>query len=256
VSPSLQGRTTPVVPAVAQGPGVPEPPEAPGAPDGGRRRPLWLAATAALAAAALACGGGGGGGEGSPGAGDRAARGDRASAPSEAGSATSTPTTSSGGSPTPPPRAAIDGDAADPVRVEIPGIGVSAPVIPLDLDAAGALEVPTDFADTGWWAGGPEPGEQGPAVVVGHVDSVDGPAVFHRLPDLRPGDVVTIHRSDGTAVDFVVDRLEQHPKAAFPTEAVYGPTEGSELRLITCGGEFDRSSRHYLDNHIAFAHRR
>jgi hypothetical protein len=220
-------------------------------PEGGRRRPLWLAATAALGVAALACGS-----DPADGADGAAAPGDSSSSTTVPSTTTAPTTSSTTAPPVPPPGPAVDGDAADPVRVEIPGIGVAAPVIPLGLDAAGALEVPSDFATTGWWTGGPEPGEQGPAVVVGHVDSVAGPAVFHRLPELRPGDVVTVHRADGTAVDFVVDRLEQHPKAAFPTDAVYGSTDEAELRLITCGGEFDRSTRHYVDNHIVFAHRR
>jgi hypothetical protein len=74
------------------------------------------------------------------------------------------------------------------VRIAIPAIGVSAPVVPLGLDRTGALEVPRDFAETGWWTGGARPGERGPAVVVGHVDSSSGPAVFFRLGDLPRGD--------------------------------------------------------------------
>lgn len=156
----------------------------------------------------------------------------------------------------PPPPPAVDAPAAEPVRIEIPRIGVSAPVIPLGLDPAGALEVPTHFADTGWWTDGPEPGEKGPAVIAGHVDSTRGTAVFYRLRELQPGDTITVHRADTSKVEFVVDRLAQHPKTAFPTDAVYNPTPGSELRLITCGGAFDRSTGHYVDNQIVFAHRR
>jgi sortase (surface protein transpeptidase) len=149
----------------------------------------------------------------------------------------------------------IDEDAPEPVHIEIADIGVSAAVIPLGIDTTGALEVPSDFSQTGWWTRGPEPGEQGPAVIVGHVDSRRGPAVFFRLRELHLGALVAVHRADSSTVQFVVDRIEQHPKSRFPTRAVYDPTPGAELRLVTCGGSFDRGSGHYLDNVIVFAHR-
>ncbi len=149
----------------------------------------------------------------------------------------------------------VDADAADPVRVYVDAIGVDAPIIALGLDGSGALEVPDGVDETGWWTGGPEPGEQGPAVIAGHVDSTRGPAVFYRLGELQPGDVVSVVRTDGTRVDFTVQRIEQHAKAEFPTESVYAPTTGAELRLVTCGGAFDRSSGHYVDNVIVFAER-
>jgi sortase (surface protein transpeptidase) len=152
----------------------------------------------------------------------------------------------------PSPQPGIDNEAADPVAVEVPAIGVNAPVVPLGLEPSGALEVPQDARQTGWWTGGPEPGERGPAVVAGHVDSRAGPAVFYRLRELRPGDPITVRRADGSRVQFAVQRSEQHPKAAFPTDSVYTPTTGAELRLITCGGSFDRSSGHYVDNVIVY----
>jgi sortase (surface protein transpeptidase) len=141
-------------------------------------------------------------------------------------------------------------------RLEIPAIGVSARVVSLGLNADRSLEVPTNFATVGWWNGGPKPGEPGPAVLTGHVDSREtGPAVFYKLRELGPGDKVTYIRSDRSVVRFVVQRLEQHPKADFPTADVYGSTRRPVLRLITCGGEFNDATGHYLDNLIAFAHR-
>jgi sortase (surface protein transpeptidase) len=140
------------------------------------------------------------------------------------------------------------------VRIRIEAIGASAPVDPLGLNADGTLQVPTDFNRAGYYTGRPTPGAIGPAIIVAHVDSKAGPAVFYRLRDLEPGDEVAVTRADHSEVVFVVDRLEQHPKNAFPTEDVYGPTPGATLRLITCGGSFDRSARHYRDNLIAFAH--
>jgi Sortase domain len=155
-----------------------------------------------------------------------------------------------------PPVPMVDADAPDPVHIDIAAIGVSAGVIPLGLDASGALQVPSNFAQSGWWTGGPEPGERGPAVIVGHVDSRRGPAVFFHVRDLQPGALIEVQRADGSTVEFVVDRVEQHAKSSFPTRAVYDPTPAAELRLVTCGGSFDRSSGHYLDNLVVFAHRR
>lgn len=145
---------------------------------------------------------------------------------------------------TPPP--------AEPDRLRIDSLGVDADVIDLGLDAEGALEVPRDFAQTGWWTGGAVPGEDGPAVIVGHVDSVDGPAVFFRLDELAAGDEVTVVGDDGTETAFVVERSQQVDKDEFPTDEVYGPTDDAELRLVTCGGEFDDEVGHYDDNVIVF----
>lgn len=142
---------------------------------------------------------------------------------------------------------------AAPVLLEVPALGLARPPVPLGLDPSGSLEVPADPADVGWYVHSAEPGDPGPAVVAGHVDSREGPGVFHRLDDLEPGDEVRLRRGDGRVAVFRVDRVEQHPKAAFPTEAVYGPTPGPELRLITCGGEFDRTSSHYRDNVLVYA---
>jgi hypothetical protein len=139
------------------------------------------------------------------------------------------------------------------VSIRIEAIGASAPVDPLGLNADGTLEVPTDFQRAGYYTGRPPPGTPGPAIIAAHVDSKTGPAVFYRLRDLKPGDEVVVTRADGSEVAFAVDRVEQHPKDAFPTEAVYGATPGATLRLVTCGGSFDRRSRHYRDNLIAFA---
>ena len=143
--------------------------------------------------------------------------------------------------------------AADPGRVRIPAIGVDASIVPLGLRADGSIEVPEDFGQTGWWVDGPEPGETGPAVILGHVDSRQGPAVFFNLSELAAGDTIHVDRLDGTTVTYVVDRIEQHAKTAFPTEAVYGDTAEPVLRLVTCGGDFDRDRRSYDDNVIVFA---
>jgi sortase (surface protein transpeptidase) len=143
--------------------------------------------------------------------------------------------------------------ASVPVRIDIPSIGVRAPVIRLGLNPDHTLQVPSDFAVTGWWADGPRPGEIGPAVIVGHVDSKTGPAVFYRLGQLRRGDAIRVRGADGRLARFTVQRLATYPKDRFPTQTVYGPTRGPVLRLITCSGQFDRSTGHYLSNTVVFA---
>lgn len=148
-----------------------------------------------------------------------------------------------------------DDRAAVPVRIRIPEVGIDAPVGPLRVDERGALEPPDTNGATGWWQDGPEPGERGPAVVAGHVDSYRGPAVFFRLPELPAGAQVFIDRADRTTAVFTAYRVEKHPKNVFPTRAVYGPTPDSELRIITCGGDFDDTDKRYLANVIVFARR-
>jgi sortase (surface protein transpeptidase) len=140
-----------------------------------------------------------------------------------------------------------------PVRIWIPSIGVTSGLVRLGLEPDGTLQVPSEFGVAGWWAGGPSPGEKGAAVIVGHVDSTAGPGVFFRLPHLRPGAVVWVSREDQAAVEFVVQRIEQVPKTRFPTKEVYGPQPNATLRLVTCGGAFDHSTGHYVDNVIVFA---
>jgi sortase (surface protein transpeptidase) len=138
-------------------------------------------------------------------------------------------------------------------HILIPAIGVDAKVIPLGLASDGSLEVPLDYGLAGWWTGGPFPGEPGPAVIVGHVDSKAGPAVFYWLRALRPGDRIIVWRAGEARSRFVVDSMEWYAKAAFPTRRVYGPVPGPALRLITCGGAFDHSTGHYVDNLVVFA---
>lgn len=144
-------------------------------------------------------------------------------------------------------------ETAAPVRVQMPSIGVDSPLVELGVDGDGVLVPPADFAQAGWYEGGPAPGDVGPAVIAGHVDSRSGPAVFFRLDELVVGDEVLVERTDGTTVRFTVSGSERYPKDAFPTEDVYGPTPRAELRLITCGGEFDRDRRSYRDNVVVTA---
>jgi hypothetical protein len=140
-----------------------------------------------------------------------------------------------------------------PVRLRIPAVSVDTPLQRLGRAPDGTVEVPTNFAVAGWFADGPRPGQAGPAVLLGHVDSASGPGVFLRLPELAPGADVRVDRADGSTIDFRVTAVQRVPKANFPTERVYGPTLEPSLRLVTCAGSFDRARRRYRDNVIVYA---
>jgi sortase (surface protein transpeptidase) len=139
------------------------------------------------------------------------------------------------------------------VRLVIPAIGVATRLVRLGLEADGAMAVPADYGRAGWFAEGPAPGQVGPAVIAGHVDSRTGPAVFYRLRELRPGQAVLVERADGTRLRFVVEQARGYPKASFPTADVFGPVPSAALRLITCAGDFDRARGSYRDNLVVFA---
>ena len=165
--------------------------------------------------------------------------------------------------PSAPPAAASTGGLAArtlsrsrPLTLTIPSLGLErSPLVDLGKQPDGSLEVPSDYDRVGWFAPGPAPGQFGPAVLAGHVDSKDGPAVFHRLAELRPGAIVDVARADGRTARFAVDKVERYAKDRFPTVAVYGDTtQRAELRLITCGGRFDARTGHYTDNVVAYAH--
>ena len=147
--------------------------------------------------------------------------------------------------------------ASAPLAIAIPAIGVRSPLLHLGQTADGSLEVPAPgrhYDEAAWYRYSPTPGSLGPAVIAGHVDSVAaGPSVFFRLGSLRPGDTVLITRADGTVAVFTVDDVRRYPKSRFPSQLVYGNTNRAALRLITCGGPFDRESGHYLDNIVVLA---
>ncbi len=159
-----------------------------------------------------------------------------------------------------PPAAAatvpIDADtlpASQPLSVQVSSIGVrTGELIDLGLTAERELEVPDDAVTAGWFELSPTPGEVGPAVIAGHVDYAGMPGVFGRLPEVQPGDEISVARVDGTTAVFTVYEVQRYPKSEFPTQRVYGNTETPELRLITCGGVFDEASGNYLDNVVVY----
>jgi sortase (surface protein transpeptidase) len=144
--------------------------------------------------------------------------------------------------------------AVPPVEVDIPAIGVMSSLEDLHLLTDGTIAAPVDYGRAGWFADGVLPGATGPAIIAGHVDSNKrGPEVFYRLHELRADDSIVVKRSDGTEVTFRVTNVEQYPKDDFPVALVYGPTPGPALRLVTCGGQFDRNAGHYRSNTVVFA---
>ena len=178
------------------------------------------------------------------------------STPADAG-ATYTPASVT----TVPPRLTHDPKAAPlarsiPVSIRIPGIAVSAPVMEVGQNADGTVQVPPldDHNLTGWYRYGPTPGQRGPAVILGHVDSLTGISVFYYLKDLHAGDKVYVTLADAKVAAFSVDGVQKVAKDAFPTASIYGKAGYPSLRLITCGGPFDKASGHYVDNIIVYAH--
>ncbi|MDD7968676.1 class F sortase [Actinomycetospora lemnae] len=148
--------------------------------------------------------------------------------------------------------------ASPPVRLDVAAAGVHTDLVTLGLRPDGTVEVPPHAARAesraGWYRYSPTPGERGPSVLLGHVDSAqDGPAVFFELGAVRPGHTAEVTRADGSRALFRVTRVATHRKDRFPTEEVYGDRPGGELRLITCGGAFDRAAGSYTENVVVDA---
>jgi hypothetical protein len=163
----------------------------------------------------------------------------------------------------PPPPAVVRAPRAlalpysRPLSVAIPVIGVDASLLDLGLGPGRTLQVPpltpAGVKKASWYDLGPAPGQLGPAVIAGHVDSYQGPGAFFRLGALRPGDRIYVTRADGTVAIFRADAVEEYRKDSFPSQQVYGPVRYAGLRLITCGGTFDVQTRHYLSNIVVYA---
>ncbi len=143
--------------------------------------------------------------------------------------------------------------SAPPVALEVPALGLDTPLGGLRTDRSGALQVDADPARAGWYSDGPAPGDLGPAVLAGHLDSRAGPGVFAGLDRLRPGERIGVRRADGTRVEFEVTEVTTFAKREFPTARVYAGNGTAALRIITCGGTFDPDSGRYRSNTIVFA---
>lgn len=228
-------------------------------PQGGRRGVLAAAATAVLAVVGvLALVLGLRGQDGPPQPSAAAPPSTTTSAPPTVAPTTAPgPTPSAPTTPDPPATNRIGPflPASTPNRIEIPSIGVaSTSFVDLGIAADGSITVPGSADEVGFYTGGPTPGQLGPAVLAAHVDSKQGAGIFYRLGAVKVGDVVKVGRADGSTTTFRVDKVATYPKDQFPTEEVYrGDFTRSEIRLVTCGGPFDKV-KHYLDNVVVFAH--
>ncbi|MEP9361704.1 class F sortase [Nocardioides sp. CN2-186] len=200
-----------------------------------RSTTAWRVTAAALALAAAAC---------------LIIWSDR-SAPAESSEPTVAATTATG--PTTPGATTAPAPLPQPVRLTVPGIGLTTRLTELGLQPDGTVEVPKDPDLAGWYHLGPPPGAHGPAVILGHVDSVDGPAVFARLSELGPGDRVRVALDDGSSVTFVVHSVRTYANADFPARQVYGGHGRRELNLVTCGGAYDADRGGYQANVVVNA---
>jgi len=148
---------------------------------------------------------------------------------------------------------------SQPLSIAIPAIGVQSDLLQLGMNPTGTIEVPPlgntpETNEAAWFDDSPTPGEVGPSVIEGHIDSAyQGPSVFFRLGALVPGDTIDVTLADGTVAVFTVTGVRQYPKTGFPTQVVYGNTNFAALRLITCGGTFDYTTHQYLANTVVFA---
>lgn len=140
-----------------------------------------------------------------------------------------------------------------PTAVAIPKLKVQSGLVPLGMQGDGTMQVPVNADTVGWFTGAPTPGALGPSVLAGHVDWHGKKGAFANLTKLIAGDEITVRRQDGRTAVFAVTKVGRYPKDKFPTQNVYGAIGNAGLRLITCGGEFDPATHHYLDNIVVFA---
>lgn len=140
-----------------------------------------------------------------------------------------------------------------PIRIQIQSIHLDTTFVPpLTLNTDKTVSVPDNYTQVGWYSGGAAPGEVGPAVILGHVDSVSGPAVFYSLGQVKVGDRVTITRSDESVATFEITALNRYPQSNFPTLDVYGKTDYPALRLVTCTGIYDHGNQRYSHNLVVY----
>jgi hypothetical protein len=148
----------------------------------------------------------------------------------------------------PPPSVPAFAVRSTPVELHIPAIALSVSLSTLGLNPNGTVEVPTDIQQPGWYGLGPSPGQDGSAVILGHVDSYTGPAVFFNLRSLSTGDLVDVSLADGATAEFKVTSVATYLKSAFPDQEVYGSHGYGALQLVSCSGVFDTHTGHYLSN--------
>jgi sortase (surface protein transpeptidase) len=166
-----------------------------------------------------------------------------------AGGGEGNPTTTT---PTSQPAAPLAAVRSTPLSLRVPAIGLNVSLSTLGLNSDGTVQVPTDIQQPGWYRLGPTPGQVGSAVILGHVDSFQGPAVFYKLRNLAAGDMVDVSLADGVTAQFKVTSVAMYLKTGFPDQQVYASHGYSALQLVTCGGAFDSNSGHYLSNVVVY----
>lgn len=142
---------------------------------------------------------------------------------------------------------------SEPTELSIPDVEIQTPLITVGRNADNTIEVPESYETAGWYRYSPTPGEIGPTIIVGHVDSYRGPAVFWRLSQLQPTQLVKVKRADGQTITYQVTDVKQFNQNNFPTNEVYGNISHAGLRLITCGGVYNRATNHYSHNTVVYA---
>lgn len=141
---------------------------------------------------------------------------------------------------------------SEPIRLRIAKVNIEAPLVAVGYKPDGSLEVPGAYDTAGWYKYSPAPGELGPAVIAAHLDSPKGPAIFWRLGELLPEDIVEVDRADGTTAKFKVDEVKQYPQTELPSQEIFGNIKHSGIRLITCSGVFNPLTRHYSHNTVVY----
>ncbi len=205
---------------------------------------------AALAVVAVACFGAVFTGSDPPDKTPRAIASARPTSGLETMTATPSPAPSATSSPTP----RTDDPKVAPVRLSIPALGVSRDLLRLGLRPDNTVEVPSsqDADFPGWYRLGPSPGQVGSAVILGHVDSVRGPAVFYELRNLVPGNHVDVRLRNGATAHFAVRKVATYPNDEFPARKVYASQGVRALNLVTCGGIYDKARGGYQSNVVAY----
>ncbi|MVU76391.1 class F sortase [Nocardia sp. ET3-3] len=140
-----------------------------------------------------------------------------------------------------------------PVSFNIASIQTSGSLIAVGLNDDGSVQVPADYKQAGWYQKGPAPGEQGSAVILGHVDSYKGEGIFFTLKKVKPGDLIDVTRADGKTAHFKVTDVRMYKKSEFPDQLVFGPRGGATLQVVTCGGNFDKAAKSYESNVVVFS---
>ncbi|WP_405136406.1 class F sortase [Nocardia sp. NBC_01388] len=166
---------------------------------------------------------------------------------------TSSPSTTTAAVPATGVQTAASISRSTPVSFDIASIKASGSLISLGRNTDGSVQVPADYQQAGWYQQGPAPGEQGSAVILGHVDSYKGTGIFFSLKKVKPGDMIDVARADGKTAHFKVTDVRMYLKSQFPDQLVFGPRGGATLQVVTCGGDFDQSAKSYLSNVVVFS---